>query len=134
MKVHYIIKDESGIASIVFWDRLASQLFGKSARQMKLKLDEARNVILVIYSTTFSVVLILIFYAMQEDRSYDFPEELDDVVGKRMIITLKLNEYNKSHPNSYSISVVSFSIYQNLVEKFNATDDQEFYSIFHEYN
>lgn len=92
---------------------------------MKLKLDEARNVILVIYSTTFSVVLILIFYAMQEDRSYDFPEELDDVVGKRMVITLKLNEYNKNHPNS-SISVVSFSLCENLLDKFNAADDMVF--------
>ena len=105
-----------------------------NAREMKLKLDEERDVIRVISSTTFSVSLILIIYMMQGDMCYDLPDELDDVVGKRMIITLKLNEYNKSHPNSYSISVVSFSIYQNLVEKFNATDDQEFYSIFHEYN
>ena len=59
MKVHYIIRDESGSSSIVFWDRLASQLFGKSATEMKLKLDEARHVIQVISPIKYIVTVIL---------------------------------------------------------------------------
>ena len=42
MKVHYLVGDDSGTASVIFWDRLAMQLIGKSAREMKLKLDEVK--------------------------------------------------------------------------------------------
>ena len=42
MKVHYLVGDDSGTASVIFWDRLAMQLIGKSARELKLKLDEVK--------------------------------------------------------------------------------------------
>ena len=60
---------------------------------------------------------------MQEDREYDFPDELDSIVGKRMMLRLKLNEYNKKFPHA-SISVVSFMMCENLLDKFDEVDDQ----------
>lgn len=61
-------------------------------------------------------------YKLQEDRGYDFLEELDSVVTKRMVLSLKLNEYNKLRPNG-SISVLSFTPYQNLLHKFNESQE-----------
>lgn len=35
LKIHYTIGDETGTASVVFWDKLASQLLDKSAAELK---------------------------------------------------------------------------------------------------
>lgn len=35
LKVHYTVADDSGTASVVFWDKLATQIFGKTASEMK---------------------------------------------------------------------------------------------------
>ena len=40
-----------------------------------------------------------------------------------MLLSLKLNDYNKRYPNA-SISVISYTLAQNLMEKFNSTQDE----------
>ncbi|XP_028803903.1 uncharacterized protein LOC114758973 [Neltuma alba] len=40
MKLHYTVKDETGIASIIFWDKLAVELIKNSAAELKVILDE----------------------------------------------------------------------------------------------
>ena len=60
---------------------------------------------------------------VQEDRGYDFPDELDSIIGTRMLLSLKLNDYNKKYPNA-SISVISYTLAQNLMEKFNNSQDE----------
>ena len=40
MKLHYLVKDDTGAVSVIFWDKFAAQLIGKSASEMKLKLLE----------------------------------------------------------------------------------------------
>lgn len=92
MKLHYIVRNESGTASVISWDRQAMQLVGKSAREMKLKLDEASCVCELIVLFVCSLAILVMLYKLQEDRGYDFLEELDSVVTKRMVLSLKLNE------------------------------------------
>ncbi|XP_028753464.1 uncharacterized protein LOC114713054 [Neltuma alba] len=92
LKVHYVVEDHSGKTSVIFWDKLAVQLFKKNALEMKLTL-------------------------IQEQREYDFLFELDELVGKRMILKLKLNDYNRKHPHS-SISVVQYTLCEDLIEQF----------------
>lgn len=66
----------------------------------------------------------MVFICMvQEDRGHDFPDELDSIIGKRMLLSLKLNDYNKKYPNA-SISVISYTLAQNLMEKFNNSQDE----------
>ena len=66
----------------------------------------------------------MVFICMvQEDRGYDFPDELDSIIGTRMLLSLKLNDYNKKYPNA-SISVISYTLAQNLMEKFNNSQDE----------
>ena len=122
MKVHYLVGDDSGTTSVIFWDRLAMQLIGKSAREMKLKLDEVNidQLVILIFVYGYSMVLICM---VQEDRDYDFPDDLDKIIGKRMLLSLKLNDYNKKYPNA-SISVISYTLAQNLMEKFSNTQDE----------
>lgn len=67
----------------------------------------------------------LICLSFQEDRDYDFPDELDSIFGKKMVLRLKLNEYNKKFPNA-SISVISFMLRENLLEKFDEVADKVF--------
>lgn len=40
-----------------------------------------------------------------------------------MVLRLKLNDYNKMFPNA-SISVISFMLCENLLNKFNEAQDQ----------
>ncbi|XP_054817693.1 uncharacterized protein LOC129317387 [Prosopis cineraria] len=93
LKVHYIAADDSGKVSLVFWDKLAYQLLQKNAPELKLEL-------------------------LHEERAYDFPDILDDIVGKKLLMKLKLNQYNKDYPNS-SISVIQYYECQDLMEEFN---------------
>ncbi|XP_028782229.1 replication protein A 70 kDa DNA-binding subunit A-like isoform X2 [Neltuma alba] len=92
LKVHYVVEDESGKTSVIFWDKLAVQLFNKNATEMKVLLQKAQC-------------------------EYDFPDSLDELVGKRMILKLKLNDYNKRYPSS-SISVLQYTICEDLIEQF----------------
>ncbi|XP_028797693.1 replication protein A 70 kDa DNA-binding subunit-like [Neltuma alba] len=93
LKVHYTVADDSGKATVVFFDKLAFQFLGKTANEMKLQLEK-------------------------EDRGYDFPDELDCLVGKRLLLKIKLNKYNIDFPHS-SISVSAYTEIVNLMEDFN---------------
>ena len=35
LKIHYSVEDETGTASVVFWDKQATQILGKTAAEMK---------------------------------------------------------------------------------------------------
>ena len=60
MKVHYLVGDDSGTTSVIFWDRLAMQLIGKSAREMKLKLDEVSSDNFSILTSVYGYSMVLI--------------------------------------------------------------------------
>ncbi|XP_054778236.1 uncharacterized protein LOC129286264 [Prosopis cineraria] len=79
LKVNYTMVDHTGKTFVVFWDQLALQLLEKSAAELKVILPKER-------------------------RSYDFLDQLDNIIGKKMLLKLKINAYNKKYPNS-SISV-----------------------------
>lgn len=49
---------------------------------------------------------------------YDFPDEVEEVIGKRAIIKLKKNKYNMDHPRS-SISVMQFMMCDDLLGDFD---------------
>lgn len=49
--MHYAIEDESGCASVVFWDRLAIQLVKKTASQLKFIENEV-YILMVCYLFT----------------------------------------------------------------------------------
>ncbi|KAK4275760.1 hypothetical protein QN277_018790 [Acacia crassicarpa] len=93
MKIHYLVKDASGSASIIFWDKLAVQLVKKTASELLNLLKE-------------------------QDDDDDFSNELDLPVGKNVLLKLKLNEYNKKYPTS-SISVSQYTICEDLLSQFN---------------
>ncbi|XP_028766670.1 uncharacterized protein LOC114724483 [Neltuma alba] len=91
LKVTYIVHDSSGKVSVTFWDKLAVQLFGKTAPELKVSLPEGDE--------------------------FEFPEALDNIVGRKMILKLKLNEYNKKFPHS-SISVIQYTNCEDLMDQF----------------
>ncbi|KAI9078599.1 hypothetical protein K1719_039437 [Acacia pycnantha] len=41
IKAHYTIADNSGVASVIFWDKLGVELLGKTAAELKAILKEA---------------------------------------------------------------------------------------------
>ncbi|XP_028787093.1 uncharacterized protein LOC114743047 [Neltuma alba] len=93
LRIHYMVEDDTGSASLIFWDKQAIQLINKSTTELKL--------------------------LMQQDNrpAYDFPDELEDPVGKVLLVKMKLNEYNKKHPTS-AISVGQFTICEDLMDQF----------------
>ncbi|XP_054789830.1 replication protein A 70 kDa DNA-binding subunit B-like [Prosopis cineraria] len=93
LKIHYTVADKSRKASVIFWDKLAVQLIQRSAAEMKLILN-------------------------QEERAYDFPDQLDSIIGKKLLLKLKINQYNKDFPNS-SISVTQYTECEDLTGQFN---------------
>ncbi|XP_028752988.1 uncharacterized protein LOC114712607 [Neltuma alba] len=98
LRVHYTVEDSSGKATVVFFDKLASNFFQKTALEMNHTL-------------------------IKEEREYDFPDELDLMVGKTVLLKLKLNKYNVDFPNS-GISVASFTQCTDLMDEFNEVSDQ----------
>lgn len=50
-------------------------------------------------------------------REYDVPDELDSVLGKKVLLKLKRNEYNARHPSA-SISVVHYVLCEDLMDQF----------------
>ncbi|KAI9103595.1 hypothetical protein K1719_023218 [Acacia pycnantha] len=51
---------------------------------------------------------------------FAFPKEVDNLLGKKMILKMKLNSYNKNHPNS-SVSVATYAEAADLNDAFDAT-------------
>lgn len=39
----YIVSDETGVATVTFWDKLATQLMNKTLDQLKLTLEPVIN-------------------------------------------------------------------------------------------
>ncbi|KAI9077464.1 hypothetical protein K1719_040583 [Acacia pycnantha] len=64
-KVHYKVYDDTGKCSIIFFDRHATELLGKSASKMKEDMQE-------------------------EGRNSTIPKELDEIAGKLVIVKLKI--------------------------------------------
>lgn len=65
-------------------------------------------------------MFVLIYcYVLQEGRDYDFPAECDGVVGKRVKLALKRNDFNDKYSSS-SISVQHFTFCRNLIDQFEA--------------
>ncbi|KAK4278435.1 hypothetical protein QN277_016281 [Acacia crassicarpa] len=90
MRIHYLVKDKTGSASVIFWDKLAVQLVKKTASEL--------------------------IHLLKKDDN--FPDELDVPVGKNVLLKLKLNDYNKKHPAS-GISVSQYTICEDLLNQFN---------------
>ncbi|KAI9127664.1 hypothetical protein K1719_000657 [Acacia pycnantha] len=91
MKLHYLVRDKTGSASVIFWDKLDVQLVKKTASKLKCLVKE------------------------DED---DIADELDLPVGKNLLLKLKMNDFNKKHPTS-SISVVQYTICEDLLDQFS---------------
>ncbi|KAI9126258.1 hypothetical protein K1719_002679 [Acacia pycnantha] len=91
MKLHYLVRDKTGSASVIFWDKLAVQLVKKTESELKC--------------------------LVKEDEG-DIADELDLPVGKNLLLKLKMNDFNKKHPIS-SISVVQYTICEDLLDQFS---------------
>ncbi|KAI9106788.1 hypothetical protein K1719_022316 [Acacia pycnantha] len=50
---------------------------------------------------------------------FAFPKEVDNLLGKKMILKMKLNSFNKNHPNS-SVSVATYAEATDLSDAFDA--------------
>ncbi|XP_028805232.1 replication factor A protein 1-like [Neltuma alba] len=94
LRVHYTVMDESGKISVVFFDKLAIQFIGKTAAELEKGLPK------------------------DKDGYIDVPGELDFLVGKRLLLKMKLNQYNVDFPHS-SISVATYTEVADLMDEFN---------------
>ncbi|XP_028752889.1 uncharacterized protein LOC114724812 [Neltuma alba] len=92
MKVHYTVKDHTGSTSVIFWDKLAVDLIKNTATELMQMLEK-------------------------DPEEVDFPKNLDNPVGKNLLLIMKLNEYNKRHPGS-SISVLQYQLCEDLMDQF----------------
>ncbi|KAI9112818.1 hypothetical protein K1719_016135 [Acacia pycnantha] len=91
-KIHYKVYDETGKSSIIFFDRHATELLGKSTSKIKEEMHK-------------------------EGRNSTVPEELDKVSGKVAIVKLKIKSHNIKHRTS-SIGVTQFCGDTHLIEQF----------------
>ncbi|KAI9083786.1 hypothetical protein K1719_034254 [Acacia pycnantha] len=94
LRLNYLIADESGTASIVLFDKHATELLKKTASQLKAEIPE-------------------------NQIRFAFPKEVDNLLGKKMILKMKLNSFNKNHPNS-SVSVATYAEATDLSDAFDA--------------
>ncbi|XP_028757285.1 uncharacterized protein LOC114716446 [Neltuma alba] len=99
LKVHYTVMDDSGSASVVFWDNLTVQLVEKTAAELNVIVDNNKNL-------------------------YGIPKELENLIGKKMMLKMKLNDYNARHSSS-SISVSSYTICEDLIEQFMQASNED---------
>ncbi|KAI9087304.1 hypothetical protein K1719_030774 [Acacia pycnantha] len=91
-KIHYKVYDDTGKCSIIFFDRHATKLLGKSAAKIKEDM-------------------------IKEGRNSTVPEELDEVAGKVAIVKLRIKSHNIKHRTS-SIAVTQFCGDTHLIEQF----------------
>ncbi|XP_028794361.1 uncharacterized protein LOC114749978 [Neltuma alba] len=98
LRVHYTVMDESGKVTIVFFDKLAVQYIGKTAVELEKGLSK------------------------DEDGYVDVPGELDHLVGKTLLLKMKLNQYNVDFPHS-SIFVATYTEVADLMDEFNRASD-----------
>ncbi|KAK4260997.1 hypothetical protein QN277_004053 [Acacia crassicarpa] len=97
MKIHYLVRDQTGSASVIFWDKLDVPLVKKTASELISSLNEKKE---------------------KDDDDDDIPKELDLPVGKNLLLKLKMNEFNKKYPTS-SISVGQYTICEDLSNQFS---------------
>ncbi|KAI9128986.1 hypothetical protein K1719_000469 [Acacia pycnantha] len=91
-KIHYKVYDDTGKCSIIFFDRHATELLGKSATKIKEDM-------------------------IKEGQNSTVPEELDEVAGKVVIVKLRIKSHNIKHRTS-SIGVTQFCGDTHLIEQF----------------
>ncbi|XP_028753423.1 uncharacterized protein LOC114713014, partial [Neltuma alba] len=98
-KVHYKARDSTGKCSIIFFNRLASQLLNCVAADLKDQM-------------------------IKMGKPMGFPKELSDCIGKEVLVKLKIKDFNIGHPNS-SMGVSQFSDDMHIIEKFTYSEYQE---------
>ncbi|KAK4275774.1 hypothetical protein QN277_018802 [Acacia crassicarpa] len=54
---------------------------------------------------------------------FAFSKEVDDLLGKKMLLKMKLNTKNKNHPNS-SVSVATYAKATDFIDAFDAAADE----------
>ncbi|KAI9122213.1 hypothetical protein K1719_006902 [Acacia pycnantha] len=91
-KIHYKVYNDTTKCSIIFFDRHATELLGKSTSKIKEDMQE-------------------------EGRNTNVPEELDKVARKVVIVKLRIKSHNIKHRTS-SIGVTQFCADTHLIEKF----------------
>ncbi|XP_028777740.1 uncharacterized protein LOC114734276 isoform X1 [Neltuma alba] len=75
LKVHYTVLDCTGRTTVVFGNKMAYEIFGKTACEMQQVLN-------------------------MQGCGYDFPGELDMLVGKTLLLKIKLKQRNLEYPDS----------------------------------
>ncbi|KAI9072615.1 hypothetical protein K1719_045411 [Acacia pycnantha] len=109
-QVHYKVYDDTGKCSIIFFDRHATELLGKSASKMKEDMQE-------------------------EGRNSTIPKELDEIAGKLVIVKLKIKSHNIKHRTINQLTMncqgygenelpTAKSSLLNPLSNFRATNDQ----------
>ncbi|KAI9114612.1 hypothetical protein K1719_014310 [Acacia pycnantha] len=97
-KVHYKVYDNTGKCSVIFFDRHATELLGKSASKMKEDMH-------------------------QEGRNSTIPKELDEIAGKVVIVKLRVKSHNIKHRTS-SIGVSQFCGDNHVVQQFKYSNEE----------
>ncbi|KAI9113959.1 hypothetical protein K1719_015210 [Acacia pycnantha] len=98
-KVHYKVYDNTGKCSIIFFDRQATELLGKSASKIKEDMQK-------------------------EGKNSTVPEELDEIAGKVLIVKLRIKSHNIKHRTS-SIGVTQLCVDNHLIQQFQYTNQQD---------
>ncbi|XP_054796549.1 replication protein A 70 kDa DNA-binding subunit A-like isoform X2 [Prosopis cineraria] len=97
-KVHYTVVDNTGTASVVFFNKLAEQLIQSKAIKLKKLLDKER-------------------------RSHSFPSKLSDCIGKELLMKVNVTDYNMNHRSS-SLTVTEFSDDNSLLRLFTLSNKE----------
>ncbi|KAI9082920.1 hypothetical protein K1719_035063 [Acacia pycnantha] len=98
-KVHYKVFDRTGKCSIIFFDRHATELLGKSASRIKEDMHK-------------------------EGRNTTIPKELDEIAGKVVIVRLRIKSHNIKHRTS-SVGVSQLCADTHLVQQFQYSNVEE---------
>ncbi|KAI9128854.1 hypothetical protein K1719_000337 [Acacia pycnantha] len=98
-KVHYKVYDNTGKCSVIFFDRQATELLGKSASKIKEDMHK-------------------------EGKNSIVPEELDEIASKVLIVKLRIKSHNIKHRTS-SIGVTQLCVDNHLVQQFQYTNQQD---------
>ncbi|KAI9118193.1 hypothetical protein K1719_010525 [Acacia pycnantha] len=83
-KIHYKVVDETGKCSIIFFDRHATELLGKSASRIKEDMHK-------------------------EGRNTTIPKELDEIAGKVVIVRLRIKSHNIKYRTRFRQTLVNQS-------------------------
>lgn len=119
----YIVSDDTGVASVTFWDKLATQFMNNSLDQLKLSLEPV-NVNISCPNYLFSsYYLILLLFSWQKKRMTGIPKELDMQMGKKLLLKLKISKYNADNPRS-SLNIIEYTVCEDLMQQFDAATSE----------